>query len=66
VYGNPRYIFHFTVISWNYKEAVKLANKIGGSKYRGKSYGGGIVVQSYNLQDTEEHILEVAKLAKNK
>lgn len=57
--GNPRYVVHFhSLLSEDeintldvlegYNFAVKRANKIGGAKYRGKDYGGGIVFQSYN------------------
>lgn len=72
VNGNPRYVCHFLALNtnhekdntpndWNrisnlYAMAVKRANKIGGRKYHTKSYGGGIVFQSYNLQDTINHI----------
>lgn len=73
VYGNPRYVLHFTnlttlndrreaknrgVIWLNilYDVACKRANKIGGKKYRGKRYGGGVVFQSYNIADTCERI----------
>ena len=52
--GNPRY-----VISWlsvpgaeSYEEAIKIAkDKIGGKRYRGKDFGGGIVFQSYALEN---------------
>lgn len=60
--GNPRYVIHFLElltanerwysnldISEKYQLAIKKANKIGGKKYHNKSYGGGIVFQSYNL-----------------
>lgn len=57
--GNPRYVCHYLEISDNYYEAVKLANTIGGKKYRAKWYGGGIVFQSYNIQDTEKAILKL-------
>ena len=47
-----------------YEIAVKRANKIGGRKFHNKSYGGGIVFQSYNIQDTEKSILDLlAKLS---
>jgi len=53
MYGNPRYVCHFLKFNTDtYQQAVKLANKIGGRKFRNKQYGGGIVFQSYNLQDT--------------
>lgn len=66
--GNPRYVCHFLNIpnldksldiSERYKQAVKKANKIGGRKYHTKSYGGGIVFQSYNIQETKKAILSL-------
>jgi len=65
--GNPRYVIHFleilndeerTSIPFNkkYQYAVKKANKIGGKKYDNKSYGGGIVFQSYNIEKTYDDI----------
>ena len=53
--GNPRFVTHFysflnedeQTIS-NYNLAVKRANKLGGKKYRGSDFGGGIVFQSYD------------------
>lgn len=44
-----------------YTIALKRAKTIGGKKYHNKSYGGGIVFQSYNMYDTEKHILELTK-----
>jgi hypothetical protein len=48
-------------IETEYKLALKRAKKIGGRKFHNKQYGGGIVFQSYNLQDTEKRILELLK-----
>ena len=48
-------------ISWKYQQAVKRANKIGGRKFHNKSYGGGIVFQSYELRATEEAIERVVR-----
>jgi hypothetical protein len=59
VNGNPRYVCHFLNIAEDYQTAVKLANKIGGRKYHNKSYGGGIVFQSYNIDRTAEKINEI-------
>ena len=68
VNGNPRYVCHFLNIpnldksldiSSQYAQAVKKANAIGGRKYHTKKYGGGIVFQSYNIQDTEAAILSL-------
>jgi hypothetical protein len=70
VNGNPRYVCHFLAllnekekdsgsIGEIYSLAIKKANKIGGRKFHNKQYGGGIVFQSYNIQETERHILEL-------
>jgi len=65
--GNPRYVCHFINLlteaesempfELKYNHAIKRANKLGGRKYHTKRYGGGIVFQSYNLDDTERSIL---------
>jgi hypothetical protein len=60
--GNPRYVVHFLEIDNDYQTAVKKANKIGGRKYHTKSYGGGIVFQSYNTTDLIKDIKEIAAL----
>jgi len=44
-----------------YKIAVKRANKLGGRKFHNKQYGGGIVFQSYNIQDLEQRIHELVQ-----
>lgn len=49
--------FRFTGLL--YDRAVQKAKKIGGRKYTGKSFGGGIVFQSYNNQDLERSIIEL-------
>jgi hypothetical protein len=73
--GNPRYVCHFLKLlkeeekgnNWDadlsekYKRAVKRAHKIGGRKYHNKSYGGGIVFQSYNIAETEKQIKDLLK-----
>lgn len=68
IYGNPRYVTHFfsflnedeQTLS-NYNLAVKRANKLGGKKYRGSDFGGGIVFQSYNLDELRKKIIEILK-----
>ena len=61
--GNPRYILHFLnfitdqesqglTLDQKYNLAVKKAQKLGGKIYRCKSFGGGIVFTSYNIQST--------------
>ena len=70
VNGNPRYVCHFLVLDVHghesgirltdrYVIACKLANTIGGRKYRNKSYGGGIVFQSYAVGETMHAINRV-------
>jgi hypothetical protein len=68
VNGNPRYVCHFlnlltqeekdnqALVGQKYQIAIKRANKIGGRKFHNKQYGGGIVFQSYSLEETENSI----------
>ena len=67
VNGNPRYVTHFLHIdvyghqsnidlSTRYRLACAAANLIGGRKYHNKSYGGGIVFKSYDLDSTMREI----------
>lgn len=49
-------------IERHYDLAVKKANSIGGKKYHNKQYGGGIVFQSYNIQQTEKDIISLLNL----
>lgn len=65
-YGNPRYVTHFFSLLKedeqtlsNYSLAVKRANKLGGKKYRGSDFGGGVVFQSYNLDDLRKNITDL-------
>ena len=64
VNGNPRYVCHFLSLdihgpdkgigfslSERYAMACKLANRAGGRKFHNKQYGGGIVFQSYSLEE---------------
>lgn len=70
VYGNPRYVCYFGHFltdkdkdnnTYNYETALKRAKKIGGGKYNNKTYGGGIVFQSYNIDETAKDINELIK-----
>jgi hypothetical protein len=67
-YGNPRYVVHypeflnseenaFIPFSKKYDYALKKAKKLGGRKFDNKQYGGGIVFQSYNIEDLEKKIM---------
>lgn len=53
-------LYTFLEIDNDYPTAVKKAKTIGGKKYHTKSYGGGIVFQSYNTHDLIKHIKELA------
>ena len=73
--GNPRYVVHFlnlctreeldrTGDAWipigdKYATACKRANTIGGRRYHTKRYGGGIVFQSYSVDETAAAISRV-------
>ena len=46
-------------VSTLYQIAINKAHKIGGRKYHNKQYGGGIVIQSYNLYDDIKRIEEL-------
>lgn len=63
-YGNPRYVCHFTEIHDDYGTAVKMANSIGGRKFNNKQYGGGVVFQSYNIDDLNDRIIKLSKNGK--
>jgi len=75
VNGNPRYVCHFLALNteaernatgenWiptqdKYAIACKRANRIGGRKFHNKQYGGGVVFQSYSLDETRAAIARV-------
>lgn len=48
-------------ISDMYTEAVNKASYIGGKRYRGKDFGGGIVFQAPNIQDKVNKINNLLK-----
>ena len=61
--GNGRMVVHFTEFETiNYEFAVFLANMIGGKRYHNKTYGGGIVFQSYSKEELE---LKIKKFVEN-
>jgi hypothetical protein len=75
--GNPRYVCHFLNfitdnddydktgvyigIDNKYRLALERAKKVGGKRYHTKRYGGGIVIQSYNIQEDERLIGELMR-----
>lgn len=64
VNGNPRYVFHFLAflgteagtIEERFNIALKKSRTLGGKAYKGKDFGGGIVIQTYDLEATIERI----------
>jgi hypothetical protein len=62
VNGNPRYVFHFLALAESYDKARRLGKKLGASVYRGKWFGGGLVIQSYNLLQDAKDINEMREL----
>lgn len=62
--GNPRYVTHFlemltkdenysSFLSWaevKYELAMYRSAPMGGKRFHNKSYGGGILFQSYNIE----------------
>lgn len=70
VNGNPRYVTHFlnlltesevynTNIDNKYSIAVNRSHKLGGRKYHTKSFGGGLVFSTYNLDGLKGRIYEI-------
>lgn len=62
--GNPRYVVHFSDLGislWDYDDINKL---YGFKKYTAKWFGGGVVFQSYNIQDTLEYACSQVKINK--
>lgn len=59
--NKPASVNYKSSINECYSLAVKKAKQLGGRKYHTKSYGGGIVFQSYNIQALEKSILELVK-----
>lgn len=54
VNGNPRYVVHFLDLGVEPKDYGKVP---GLSKYRAKWFGGGYVIQSYQLEESLKHHL---------
>ena len=61
VNGNPRYVVDFYDLGiglWDYDKINKL---YGFKKYTAKWFGGGVVFQSYNIEDTLTFALDKVK-----
>ena len=53
-FGNPRFVRSWIGLGFNsYAAAIKAANKLGGRKYTGRDFGGGLVFQAYDCQLAE-------------
>ncbi len=68
--GNPRYAVHYNEFlnaeeklhvpfMKQYDYALKKAKLLGGRKFHNKQYGGGVVFQSYNIDDLEKKIINL-------
>lgn len=44
---------------YGYELALRRAKEIGGKRFNSKTYNGGIVIKSTNLEDTVKHIKKV-------
>lgn len=62
--GNPRYVVHFRDLGislWDYDEINKL---YGFKKYTAKWFGGGVVFQSYNIEETINWAIDTVEAGK--
>jgi len=60
--GNPRYVLHFLQLDISLKDyQEKSFSQYGLKKYRGKNFGGGLVIQSYNCESDLNHIIKRLK-----
>ena len=63
--GNPIYYIGIydlaNLVGVSVEELPELAKKVGFKKYRGKKYGTGFTVQSYNLSYTVERLKDLNK-----
>ena len=63
VNGNPRYYVGLydlaTLAGVSVDDLPPFAKKVGFRAYRGKKFGGGYVVQSYNLQNSVDALKRV-------
>lgn len=61
--GNPRYVTHFLDLGVELKDYGKVP---GLEKYRAKWFGGGYVLQSYNVKEDLPYYLNKVKEFYNK
>ena len=65
VNGNPRYIVHFLDLNIKLSDYDNTNKLYGFNKYRAKWFGGGVVFQSYNIEDTLNYALDKVKEVNN-
>ena len=61
VNGNPRYVVHFMDLDIKLADYDKINKLYSFNKYRAGWFGGGVVFQSYNIQDTLNWALDKVK-----
>lgn len=70
VNGNPRYYIGIielaVLVGATTEEVGAVARKAGFKKYRGKKYGAGYVVESYNLSEDVAHLKDLMEAARSK
>ena len=64
VNGNPRYVVHFSDLGIKLDDYDNINKLYGFKKYRAAWFGGGVVFQSYNIQDTLHYALNKVKEVK--
>ena len=62
--GNPRYVVHFLDLNIKLVEYDHINKLYRFNKYRAKWFGGGVVFQSHNIQDTLHYALNKVKEVK--
>ena len=59
--GNPRYVVHFLDLNIKLSDYDNINKLYGFKKYRAQWFGGGVVFQSYNIEDTLNFALDKVK-----
>ena len=59
--GNPRYVVHFMDLDIKLADYDKINKLYDFNKYRAGWFGGGVVFQSYNIEDTLNFALDKVK-----
>ena len=59
--GNPCYVVHFLDLNIKLSNYDNINKLYGFKKYTAKWFGGGVVFQSYNIEDTLNYALETVK-----